>query len=102
MSEAHHPVLESRMSMSLINKGLLNPTGENNCFLNSAVQVSSDIGYLKAHTCPIITHFLPLLAEAANFYLPVPLNCYLAPPNPKLFIQTSPKGIKAIGGIVKI
>ncbi len=31
--------LEEQMSMSLINKGLLNPTGENNCFLNSAVQV---------------------------------------------------------------
>ncbi len=33
------PPLEHKMSMSLINKGLLNPTGENNCFLNSAVQV---------------------------------------------------------------
>lgn len=42
ISEAR-PVLEQRMSMSLINKGLLNPTGENNCFLNSAVQVSLDI-----------------------------------------------------------
>ena len=33
------PRLVSEMSLSLINKGLLNPTGENNCFLNSAVQV---------------------------------------------------------------
>ena len=32
--------VEHQMSMPLINKGLLNPTGENNCFLNSAVQVS--------------------------------------------------------------
>ena len=32
--------LEQRPSMSLINRGLLNPTGQNNCFLNSAVQVS--------------------------------------------------------------
>ena len=28
-----------QMSMSLTNKGLLNPTGHNNCFLNSCVQV---------------------------------------------------------------
>lgn len=32
-------VLKREMTMSLTNKGLLNPTGENNCFLNSAVQV---------------------------------------------------------------
>jgi len=36
----HSAPLEQRMSMSLINRGLLNPTGQNNCFLNSAVQVS--------------------------------------------------------------
>lgn len=43
ISESHHPGLDPRMSMSLINKGLLNPTGENNCFLNSAVQVNSSL-----------------------------------------------------------
>ncbi len=32
-------VLKREMTMSLTNKGLLNPSGENNCFLNSAVQV---------------------------------------------------------------
>ena len=35
----HQAVAKRQMSMSLVNKGLLNPTGENNCFLNSAVQV---------------------------------------------------------------
>ena len=30
------------LTMSLTNKGLLNPAGENNCFLNSAVQVGSN------------------------------------------------------------
>ena len=34
-------VWNPRMSMSLTStKGLLNPAGQNNCFLNSAVQVS--------------------------------------------------------------
>ena len=37
-------VWNPRMSMSLTStKGLLNPAGQNNCFLNSAVQVSNGI-----------------------------------------------------------
>ena len=40
ISESHRPRLESQMSLSLVNKGLLNLTGQNNCFLNSAVQVA--------------------------------------------------------------
>ena len=35
------PSLSPQLTMSLTNKGLLNPTGENNCFLNSAVQVGT-------------------------------------------------------------
>ncbi|CAI8025168.1 Inactive ubiquitin carboxyl-terminal hydrolase 54, partial [Geodia barretti] len=47
-----------QMSMSLTNKGLLNPTGHNNCFLNSCVQVLWHVDVFrrsfrqfKGHTC---------------------------------------------------
>ncbi|XP_064393192.1 mucin-2-like isoform X2 [Halichondria panicea] len=55
-TDAHRMV--HQMSMSLTTKGLLNPTGENNCFLNSAVQVLWHIAVfrrsfreVKGHHC---------------------------------------------------
>ena len=38
-SQGRRPRLESRMSICLPSKGFLNGPGDNNCFLNAAIQV---------------------------------------------------------------
>ena len=38
-SKGRRPRLESRMSICLPSKGFLNGPGDNNCFLNAAIQV---------------------------------------------------------------
>lgn len=38
-SKGRRPRLESRMSICLPSKGFLNEPGDNNCFLNAAIQV---------------------------------------------------------------
>ncbi len=52
-TDAHRMV--HQMSMSLTTKGLLNPTGENNCFLNSAVQVYKEIYSVLLYLCYCFT-----------------------------------------------
>jgi len=71
------------VSMSLTNKGLLNPAGENNCFLNSTVQVSERI--FLAISLPFPS--LPLL-HSFPFSFPSLLTLILSPfplPLPQLF-----------------
>lgn len=56
--------LERTLSMAQ-NKGLLNNPGENNCFLNSAVQVSLSLkSLLKAH---LFYNFIALSFQTCGF-----------------------------------
>ena len=48
----HQAMVQRQASMSLIAPhGLQNLTGENNCFLNSAIQVSSIVILINPHLC---------------------------------------------------
>ena len=67
------------VSMSLTNKGLLNPTGENNCFLNSTVQVSVRIELLLLTILLPFTAFLPHLISCPSLF-PKTLPSLLLPP----------------------
>ena len=76
------------VSMSLTNKGLLNPTGENNCFLNSTVQVSVRIELLLLTVLLPFTAFLSHLTSCPSLF-PKTLPSLLLPPtcfSPSLFL----------------
>ena len=76
------------VSMSLTNKGLLNPTGENNCFLNSTVQVSVRIELLLLTVLLPFTAFLSHLTSCPSLF-PKTLPSLLLPPtcsSPPLFL----------------
>ena len=84
------------VSMSLTNKGLLNPAGENNCFLNSTVQVSErtfhSLLFPSLFSIPFLFSFPSLLTlTLSSFPLPPPqffllpllvfLLCFLLSPS---------------------